>query len=102
MFWTIGPISRIQKNTSPKKAYLQIIGINNASPIFKWMWKFCVRGKHKFFFWLLLGDKLNTIELLRRKNMDLQEYNCVLCTNNARVSFTFSSNAHLVNGAGGL
>jgi hypothetical protein len=33
-----------------KKAYLQIIGINDASPIFKWMWKSSIMGKHKFFF----------------------------------------------------
>jgi hypothetical protein len=50
-----------------RKAYLQIIGINNASPIFKWMWKSCLRGKHKFFFWLLLHDRLNTRELLKKK-----------------------------------
>jgi hypothetical protein len=35
---------------SSKKAYLQMIGINDASPNFKWMWKSCVMGKHKFFF----------------------------------------------------
>jgi hypothetical protein len=34
------------------------------------------------FFWLLLHDRLNTRELLRRKNMDLQDYSCVLCTRN--------------------
>jgi hypothetical protein len=31
------------------------------------------------FFWLLLKDRLSTRELLRRKNMVLEEYNCVLC-----------------------
>jgi hypothetical protein len=41
--------------------------INDAPPIFKWMWKSCVKGKHKFFFWLLLMDRLNTRELLKRK-----------------------------------
>jgi hypothetical protein len=33
-----------------RKAYLQIIGINNVSSIFKWMWKSCSRGNHNFFF----------------------------------------------------
>jgi hypothetical protein len=61
------------------KGYLQIIGINYASPIFQWMCKSCVMGKHKFFFWLLLRDRLNTRELLKRKNMELDDYNCVLC-----------------------
>jgi hypothetical protein len=65
-----------------KKAYLQIIGVNYASPIFKWMWKPCVMGKHKFFFWLLLKDRLNTRGLLKRKNMDLPDYNCVLFNDN--------------------
>jgi GH15 family glucan-1,4-alpha-glucosidase len=69
-----------------RKAYLQIIGTNNASSIFNWMWKSCSRGKHKFFFWLLLQDHLNTRELLKRKNMDLTNYNCVLCNCNSEKS----------------
>jgi hypothetical protein len=40
-------------------------------------------GKHKFFFWLLLRDRLNTREMLRRKNMELDDYSCVLCRQNA-------------------
>jgi hypothetical protein len=56
-----------------KKAYLQIIGMVDVSPIFKWMWKSCARSKHKFFFWLLLHDRLNTRQILKRKNMDLQD-----------------------------
>jgi hypothetical protein len=59
---------------------MNIIGINDASPIFQWMWKSCVLRGHKFFFWLLLNNRLNTRNLLKRKNMDLQDYNCVLCT----------------------
>jgi hypothetical protein len=46
------------------------------------MWKSCVRGKQKFFFWLLLKDRLSTRNLLRRKHMSLPDYNCVLCTIN--------------------
>jgi hypothetical protein len=34
-------------------------------------------GKHKFFFWLLLRDRLNTKNLLRRKTNILEDYNCV-------------------------
>jgi hypothetical protein len=62
---------------STKQAYMQIIGIVDASPIFRWMWKSCARGKHRFFFWLLLHDRLSTMELLKRKNKDLSCYNCV-------------------------
>jgi hypothetical protein len=49
------------------------------STLYKWLWKSCVRGKHKFFYWLLLKDWLNTRNLLRRKTMVLPNYNCVLC-----------------------
>lgn len=41
----------------------------------------CVRISIKFFFGLILKDRLSTRELLRRKNMVLQDYNCVLCSN---------------------
>jgi hypothetical protein len=65
-----------------RKAYLKIIVINNASPIFKWMWKYCWGG-HIFFLWLLLHDLVNTRELLKRKNMELPDYNCVMCNINS-------------------
>jgi hypothetical protein len=73
------------------KGYQEIIGINDASPIFRWMWKSCVMGKHKFFFWLLLRDQLNTRELLKRKNMDLEDYNCALCR---QINYTYISMTH--------
>jgi hypothetical protein len=38
------------------------------------MWKGDNLGKHKFFFWLLLKDRLSTRNLLRRKNMHLTSY----------------------------
>jgi hypothetical protein len=63
-----------------KKAYLPIIGVSLVSPIFQWMCKSCGRGKHKFFFLFLLKDRLNTRELLKRKNMVLPDYNCFLCS----------------------
>jgi hypothetical protein len=53
------------------------------------MWKSCAREKHKFFFWLLLSDRLNTRELLKRKNMDLQDYTCVLCSTNSEESLLY-------------
>ena len=39
-----------------------------------------VKNKHKVFFWLLLKDGLSTRALLRRRNMALPDYSCVLCT----------------------
>ena len=44
-----------------------------------WLWRSYCHNKHKVFFWLLIKDRLSTRELLRRKNMDLQDYNCILC-----------------------
>ena len=35
--------------------------------------------KHKFFFWLLLQDRLNTRDLLHRKTFYLEDTSCVLC-----------------------
>jgi hypothetical protein len=37
------------------------------------------QNKRKFFFWLVLKDRLSTAELLRHKNMFIPDYNCVLC-----------------------
>jgi hypothetical protein len=46
-------------------------------PLFSWLWSFENFGKHKFF-WLLLKDRLNTRNLLRRKNKVLEDYNCAI------------------------
>lgn len=64
---------------SSKKAYAKLQGYTEASPLFSWLWGSSNLGKHKFFFWLLLRDRLSTRNLLRRKNMFLQYYSCVLC-----------------------
>lgn len=39
-----------------------------------------VRIRGKFFFWLLIQDRLSTRNLLKRKNMFLEDYSCVLYT----------------------
>lgn len=67
---------------SSKKAYLQLIGTLDASPWFKWLWNSGGRGKHKSFFWLLLRDRVNTQDMIQRKNMHLDDYTCVLCHSN--------------------
>lgn len=66
---------------SSKKAYKALKGTMEASPLFRWLWSSSNLGKHKFFFWLLLRDGLNTRNLLRRKNRNLDDYSCVLCNN---------------------
>lgn len=70
-----------------KKAYDLLKGSVPTSPVFWWMWQSQVAGKIKFFFWLLLKDRLNTRNLLR-KNMHLDEYTCVLCQQNVEETST--------------
>jgi hypothetical protein len=62
-----------------KKAYISIVGLTQAPRQFAWLWKSSNRGCHIFFFWLLLLDRLNTRNLLHRKNFHLESYSCVLC-----------------------
>ena len=64
---------------SSRKAYKILIGQSDASPLFSWLWKSSNLGNHKFFFWLLLRDRLNTRHMLRRKHMHLDDYTCALC-----------------------
>lgn len=62
-----------------ERAYSKLIGTIVASSLFKWLWALSNLGTHKLFFWLLLRDRLNTKNLLKRKTMILDDYNCVLC-----------------------
>jgi hypothetical protein len=61
---------------SPKTAYKVLIGYQPTIPHFSWLWKTSCQARHKFFFWLLLLDRLNTRNLLKRKNFQLQNYKC--------------------------
>jgi hypothetical protein len=62
---------------SVKRAYNSLIGYQEVQLHFGWIWKSSCQPKHKFFFWLLLHDRLNTRNLLKRKNMTLSSYYCV-------------------------
>jgi hypothetical protein len=64
-------------NFSVKKAYNSLIGYQEVQPHFGWIWNSSCQSKHKFFFWLLLHDRLNTRNLLKRKKMILPSYDCV-------------------------
>jgi len=45
-----------------------------------WIWKTKCVPRVKFFAWLLLNDRLNTRNILRRRKKFLEErYNCALC-----------------------
>jgi hypothetical protein len=65
-----------------KQAYVSIIGQSTAPAPFQWLWKSCCQGKLKVFFWLLLNDRLNMRNLLRRKHFNIPCCDCVLCSHN--------------------
>lgn len=73
-------------NFSVKKTYKHLCGQANIHPALKWMWASSCQPKHKIFFWLLLKDRLSTRELLKRKHMVLQSYNCALCNTSTEES----------------
>lgn len=66
-------------NFTVSKAYRSIIGSRMVHPVFLWIWKSKGQMKHKVFFWLLLKDRVNTRDMLRRRNMHLDTYTCELC-----------------------
>ena len=51
---------------------------------FQWIWKSPCLPKHKFFFWLLIQDILNTRDLLDRKHFYVESKSCVLCDGDIR------------------
>lgn len=55
------------------------MGQNWIHPVFKWLWRSSCQHKHKVFFWLLAQDRLSTRNILRRRNMQLQSFDFVLC-----------------------
>ena len=59
-----------------------MIGYQPAPPHFSWIWKSSCQSKQKFFFWLLLQDRLNTRNLLGRKNCQLPSYLCAVAEYN--------------------
>lgn len=71
---------------STRKAYKHLLGSIAMSPVYNWLWKSSCQSKRKFFFWLFLKDRLSTREILRRRNMELPSYSCVLCFLNTEES----------------
>jgi hypothetical protein len=64
------------KDFTTKQAYKALIGVQVVPQHFKWIWKSSCQARHNFFFWLLLHDRLNTRNLLGRKNFSIQSYSC--------------------------
>lgn len=61
------------------KMYKTICARAEPNKLFTKIWKTANRLRHKIFFWLLLHDRVNTRNLLNRKNMFLESYDCVFC-----------------------
>jgi hypothetical protein len=53
-----------------------------ALTIFKWMWKSCARGKHKFFFFCFCCRNALTPEIYSKGKIWCCKTNCVLCSGN--------------------
>ena len=68
------------------KAYKHLRGHGEIHPSHRWIWKCSCQNTHKVFAWLILKDRLSTREILRRKNMELQDYTCVLCSQSTEES----------------
>lgn len=64
---------------SSLKIYKQIIGQRAVHPAFHWLWQSKCQMKHKVFFWLVLRDRISTRDILSRRNMHLDSYNCEMC-----------------------
>jgi hypothetical protein len=55
-------------------AHIQVTGV------YRWIWKSSCIMKHKLFAWPLLSDRLNTIDMLKRRHSNItEETHCVLC-----------------------
>ena len=66
--------------------YAQLLGTRQVSPVYSWLWKSSCQPKREVFCWLLLKHRLSTRKLLKRKNMFLESYSCVLYHQSAEES----------------
>jgi hypothetical protein len=65
---------------SPKSFYQYCFRELQPHITFSWLWKIKCIPKMKFFCWLILTDRLNTRNMLRRRHYTLNSgYNCLLC-----------------------
>jgi hypothetical protein len=64
---------------STKKVYRALIGNYEVPKPILDIWKTCNIPRQKFFAWLLMNNRLNTKDLMCRKNFFVQIKDCVLC-----------------------
>jgi hypothetical protein len=76
--WTYNSVKGIFKPSIIYKLNFQ--HIDNHQPSC-WLWKSKCTSKHKFFAWLILHDRINTKDMLLRRNWKVTDnHTCVLCT----------------------
>lgn len=86
---------------SSRQAYNIMIGVKIVPPHFQWIRKCSCQQKHKVFFWMMLHDRVNTRNLMRRKTFYLESYNCALMNCQQRTPFyTYSGDALLQSDVG--
>src|SRR4051812_36964431 len=54
--------------------------LQQKDPIYNRIWKSAVMLRYKIFFWLLIHDRINSRNFLKRKNFHIPSYSFVLCT----------------------
>jgi hypothetical protein len=59
--------------------YEFIHGSTAAPTTFAQLWRSKCEPKQKLFFWLLLHDRLNTKDVLRRRHFEMDSYTCGNC-----------------------
>jgi hypothetical protein len=64
---------------SSQKIYKIIHKLLEVPDTFALVWKTKYQPKQKLFFWLLLHDRLNTKQVLKRTKMGLDSYKCENC-----------------------
>ena len=69
------------ENYSTSKYYKFCFSEIDPHESFSWLWKSKVTPKIKFFCWLLLSDRLNTRNMLRRRHYNVgTTFNCTMCS----------------------
>jgi hypothetical protein len=88
--------------TSSKFYNFPYRNVQSPSP-FRWIWNSSCSNKIKIFTWLLLMDRLNVRNILKRKKQKLEgnNYNCPMCSmGREETTFLLFFHAPLVNNAG--
>lgn len=75
--WNINGLARVRVRSSLQSKCISTSALRNKCTVFKWIWKSARRLRHKILFWLLLHDRVNTRNLLKRKKFHLDCYDRV-------------------------